>query len=269
MKQIVWLYAVLGFLSLNAFELEVDMGTGVYYTGAKGNLLYAKETWAGSTANIDHSSTPSVYVWSEFTTDQAYWPKLRVEFSHSETEGNSFIHIGGGPGDLIDKIEGELGGFVTLNNTDYDSTLVQNTYEAYLYYEYFEKSAYPSVGIGAGVKNFDFTYRATLIEGLEFTDNGGDTIPLLFFKSRYELDNDEDAQLAFEVNAKYFIFGESNIYDYSIKGDFMMAYNNTTDLGFEFGYRYTFIDIKGDDIDTVGGDMSTSGVFVGLVAQFR
>ena len=272
MKQIVWLYTLLGLLSLNAFELEIDMGTGFQYTGANGKLVYKKDFWEDSSAGIDHESSPSLYIWSEFKLDQAYWPKLRLEFTNVNSEGKSFIHINSTDeiNALINAIEDKLSGVISINNTYYDSHLAQSTYEGYLYYEYFEKSDYPSVGFGLGVKTFDFAYNATLIDGLEFTDSGGDTIPLLFFKSRYELEKEEDGvQLSFEGNAKVYIFGDSNIYDYMLKTDFMMEYNQDTDLGIEFGYRYSVIDIKGSDITTVGGNMTNSGVFFGAVAHFR
>jgi len=271
MKQLVWLYAFFGFLSLNALELEIDMGAGSYYTATKGKLIYQKEFWKNSSAAIDHKSTATFYTWAEFKSNHTNLPKLRVEFGHLSTEGKSFIHIDSTDAinTLISAIEGSSS-LITINNKNYDSSLVENTYEAYLYYEFFEESDVPSIGFGAGVKNFDFAYRATLIEGLEFTDNGGETIPLIFLKSRYELDKEDDGmQLAFEVDGKYYIFGDSNIYDYQVKVDFMMVYNKDTDLGIEFGYKNTLIDIKGSDIDTVGGDMQTSGVFVGLVGHFR
>lgn len=188
------------------------------------------------------------------------------------TSGSSLIHINSTPAvnTLIEAIEDNLGGLVKINNTFYDSRLVQNNYEAYLYYEYFEKSDYPSLGLGIGVKKFDFSYNATLIYGLEFTDNGGDTIPLIYARSRYNIFTESDATaLNFEVNAKVFIFGDSDIYDYFLKFEYMILYNSQTNIGLEFGYKETYIDIKGEEIDTVGGNMKTKGVFVGLVGYFR
>jgi len=270
MRQLFWLYVIVGYLSLNAFELEVDMGSGAYYTATQGKLIYQKDFWKDSSAKIEHKNSATIYTWAEFKSDQKNWPKLRIEFGHLDTKGHSYIHIDSTDtiNDLVTAIEGQLP--IDINNRNYDSRLVQNTYEAYLYYEYFEKSDVPSIGIGAGVKNFNFAYSATLIEGLEFTDTGGETIPLIFLKSRYELEQEDDGvQMAFEFDGKYYIFGDSNIYDFQLKMDFMMIYNEDTDLGIEFGYRSTLFDIKGSDVDTVGGDMQTSGVFVGLVGHFR
>ena len=269
MKKIV-VFILLGLLGVYALELEIDMGGGSYYTGANGKLVYTKDFWKDSSAKIEHENSATFYVWTEFTTDKSMWPKLRVEFAQMETQGRSFVHISSTPeiNSLISAIEGNLP--VHINDTYYDSRLIENTYEAFLYYEYFQKSDYPSIGFGAGMKNFDFIYRATIIDGLEFTDNGGDTIPMLYFKSRYELGEDGDEEkLSLEADAKVYVFGESNIYDYVVKTDFLMKYNETTDLGVELGYKKTVFDIKGADVETVGGDMTTSGVFFGVVGHFR
>lgn len=263
-------FVLFGFLSLNAFEMNINMGAGYYYTGANGNLIYTKDFWKSSSAKIKHASSATFYTWAEIETDQHLWPKLRVEFNNMQTQGESLIHISSTPeiNALISGIESNLP--VRINNTYYDSSLVENTIDAYLYYEFFQETEYPSVGFGVGVKNFDFTYRATIIDGLEFTDNGGDTIPMLYLKSRYTLDKEDDGeQFSLELNAKAYVFGESNIYDYTLKVDFLMPYNATTDLGLELGYKETVFDIKGSDIKTVGGDMTTSGVFFGVVGHFR
>jgi len=273
MKKIILFLSCLGVFSLNAFELNIDVGTGLQYTGAEGELVYAKDIWEGSSAGINHASSTNFYMWTDIASDQAYWPKMRLEYSHISTDGSSLIHINSGIDEintLISLIEEQLDGFVKINNTDYDSRLVQNTYEGYLYYEYFEESSFPTVGLGLGVKVFDFAYSATIVDGLEFTDNGGETVPLLFFKSRYELEKEDDsAQLSFEVDAKVYVFGDSTMYDYLVKTDFLMQYNETTDLGLELGYKATVYDIKGADINTVGGSMTNAGIFVGLVGHFR
>ena len=270
MKKIIVLLSLFFGLSLNALELEVDVGAGYHYSGANGELVYTKEFWKDSTARIEHANSATFYTWAEFSSDQDYWPKLRVELTSLDTKGRSFIHIDSTNtiNSLINAIEGQLP--VNINNTYYDSRLTLNTYEGYLYYEYFEKSDLPTLGFGLGLKKFDFAYSATIIEGLEFTDNGGDIIPLLFFKSRYLFDDKGNgSSLSFEVDGKWYVFGDSTVYEYLVKTDFMMKYNDDTNIGLEFGWKQSLIDIKGSDIDTVGGHMGTAGAYLGLVAHFK
>jgi len=272
MKKIMLVCMLLSFTHLSAFELEINMGAGGYYTGSMGKLIYTKDFWKNSSGDIDHASDVSYQAWTEISSDMAYWPKLRLEFSTLDTRGQSFIHIDANDGinTIIELIEDNVGGLFKINNTYYDSRLRQNTYEAYLFYEYFEDTGYPTLGLGAGFKEFQFSYTATILEGLVFTDNGGDSIPMIFARSRYEFDKEEDgAQLGAEISGKALVGGDSNIYDTYAKVDFLMPYNKTTDIGIEFGYKLTYYDIKGSDIKTVGGDMQTSGVFFSFVGHFR
>ena len=271
MKKIVLLVSFLSFISLYAVELEIDVGGGLHFAGANGKLIYQKETWKGSTADIDHGTSTNFYAWTEINSDIKYAPTLRMEISRNSTIGSSFVHIDAGQviNNIISYIEQQIP-LVKINNKDYDSRLVMNTYEAFAYYEYFKKSGYPTVGVGAGVKVFEFDYSATIIDGLEFNDNGGDSVPMVFLKSRYELmDKDEELQVGVQGDLKMLVFADSNIYDYVVKMDMMMKYNETTDLGLEFGYRDTYFNIKGADIAKVGGSMNNAGVFVGFVGHFR
>ncbi len=271
MKKMVLLASLLSFFSLHALELEIDVGSGLHFAGANGNLIYKKETWKGSSAVIEHGATTNFYAWTEINSDIRYAPTIRVEISRNSTLGQSLIHIDAGQtiNSIIDYIEKQIP-LVTINNTYYNSRLVMNTYEAFAYYEYFEEDDYPSIGIGLGMKKFEFNYSATIIDGLEFNDNGGDTIPMVFLKSRYDLmDKDEELQITIEGDLKSLIFADSNIYDYSVKMNMMMQYNKQTDLGLEFGYRETYFNIRGGDVANVGGSMDNSGVFVGLVGHFR
>jgi len=271
MKKIVLLVSLLSFFSLHALELQIDVGGGLHFAGANGNLIYQKETWKGSSAVIDHGATTNFYAWTEINSDIKYAPTIRMEISRNSTLGQSLVHIDAGQtiNSIIDYIEQQIP-LVTINDTYYDSRLVMNTYEAFAYYEYFKESGYPTLGLGLGVKKFEFDYSATIIDGLEFNDNGGDTVPMIFLKSRYELlDKDEELQIAVQGNLKLLVLADSDIYDYVMKMDMMMQYNETTDLGLEFGYRETYFNIKGGDVANVGGTMDNAGVFVGFVGHFR
>jgi len=266
--------SIFSLINLNAFELNIDMGAGTYYTGMRGKLIYQKEFWKDSTAAIDHEQATSFYLWSNIEIDKRYWPNIRLEYSHINSIGKSFIHINTSSdaiNQLIQAIEEKLAPLdITINNKYYDSRLLQETYEAYLYYDYFKQNNIALLSLGIGFRRFDFAYNATLINGLDFTDSGGDTIPVLFLKSHYGLKKESDgSQLSFEVDAKGFYYGQSQLYESAFKIDFLMPYNTSTTLGFEFGYKYSYINIQGEQADTVAGNMKTSGFMVGLVGHFQ
>ncbi len=271
MKKIIFSFILLCASSLSAIDLEINIGTGVYYTASDGTLVYTKDFWKDSSGAMDHNTVPSVYTWVELETDQKYWPKLRVELSQLKTKGTSDISVHTND-DTINKVIKLVEDYLEedITNQTLDSRLSQTNIETYLYYEYFEDTGWPTFGMGAGLKKFDFDYAVTIVEGLQFNDNGGDTIPLLFFKSRYVFDKSQSgSSLSFEGSCKVYVFGDSTVYDYVVKTDFLMKYNETTDVGMEFGFKETYINIKGNDIDTVGGDMRNAGPYFGLVAHFR
>ena len=266
----IFLFLFVYLLHLSALELDINVGSGLYYASADGKLIYKKEFWRNSSAEIRHETDTRAYIWADITTDIEHFPKIFLELSQHKTEGKSFIHIEAGTAlnQILAAIENNL--FLNINNTNYESRLVQNTYEGFAYYEYFEDMDLPTLGFGLGVKKFDFDYSAVIIDGLTFNDNGGGVAPMLFFKSRYELEKNRDGTLlSIEGDAKIYLFGDSDIYDYLLKMDFLMSYNERTELGFELGYRKVYYNIKGTDIVNVGGEMSSSGVYFGLVAHFR
>lgn len=266
----ILLFSLLGALSVSAFELEVDMAVGTHYSDASGTLIYRKDFWENSSGVINHDTETNFYSWLELRSDNSYLPTLRLDVTKVKTIGQSFVHIESN--EYIDKAIEFIEDNTPIDISDklYNSRLTQNTYEATLYYEFYKKRAFPSIGIGLGVKKFDFDYSATIIDGLEFNDNGDGVVPLLYLKSRYEIvSGAEDSEvISLEFAGKGY-FGDSTIYDYYGKVEFLMPYNKTSDLGFELGYKLSYYDIQGEDIVNVGGDMQNQGIYFGFVGHFR
>lgn len=256
---------------INAFELEIDGGGGTYLTAAKGELVYHDGFLEGSSANIDHETADQLYLWSEIRSNITYLPYLRVEYAKLSTQGQSKIHINGSSdvNNIIDTIESIPG--VSINDTYYDSRLVQFNYEAYLFYAFFQESDWPRVDLGVGAKKFDFDYSITAIfDGLEFNAHKGDIIPMVYVSTRFNtFESIKAFHSAFQADGKIYLFGDSEIYDYQLKMDFLSAYNATTDIGVEVGYKHSYFNIKGNDIDIGSGLMTYSGVFIGFIGHFR
>ena len=279
MKKLFILFTLFSFSCINAIELELDMAIGTQFSGSSGTLVYTKDFWKGSEADINHDSNLNFYSWMEIRTDQKYWPKMRFEVSRLVTEGSSDIRMKINQPQIeaiVTQITEKFNITEDITQFDTGSKLRQNTYEVYLYYEYFEKTGFPTIGLGGGVKIFDFAYNALVIdtdfftlEGLEFTDSGKGTAPMAFLKSRYDVDTDDGTTIALQAEGRGYFFGDSTLYDYLLKAEFLMPYNKETDIGFEFGYKASYYDIAGDDIVKVGGDMNNGGVYFGLVGHFR
>ena len=236
------------------------MGTGLFYTGADGYIEYTDEGFAGSYSKIDLKNSGQFYVWADFKSHLDYLPKLRLQYLKINTGGDSTLHL-----ESAD-IPPEFQDFIDLfNDQSWESGLSQNVCDIYLYYEFFEKEAHPSIGIGGGLKSFDYGYNVELILPLQVGDRGGKTVPMLFLTSRYEIPS---VQLGFEAESEVYIFGASTLYDARIKMDLLIEIDQSTTAGFEIGYRESFYDLRDSD-DGYKADMHYQGLYVGVMATFK
>ena len=267
----IFLLFLLSFVSLKAVDIDIKMGLGSQYAKSEGELIFAKDFWANSSGEISHENAPGIYTWIEVKPSESYLPQVYIEFSQLKTDGSSFINIETQSDELngiIDFLEEKTG--QKINEIPFNSRLIQTDVEGYLYYEFFQDSGFPTLALGAGIKNFDFDYKIAIMEGVELNAEGGDTIPLLFFKTDYMIsEKSNGSSVSCELAGRLYVFGDSNVYDYMGKIDFMTPYNEDTSIGMELGYKKSYIHIKGDDIDTLAGVMSTVGVYIALVAYFR
>ncbi len=249
------------FIIPSLIATEIDMGLGLFSSKAEGKLIYQTDFFTGSSAQVNNDSQFHVYVWTDIDLEIWYVPKIRLEYTRIRSAGNSFVHIET-QNDLINEFLERIGGSDFVLN----SILTHNMYDAFAYYEFFEKTAWPSVAIGGGIREFDYDYDVDIFEGVQFNDKGGALVPMLYSKVRKEFD---DSLLGIEFDVKYYAFGDSDMYDGRAKVDMLFDLNENIDAGLELGYRATLYDIKGSDVDNVGGNMRYGGVFFGATASFR
>ena len=248
---------------LYAFALEVEFGTGIFASPTKGTVVYQSNIIAGSTAQVDNGIDPHPYIWIEFGLGLPYEPHIRFEHTRLVADGTSSMKF--------DSTNSIIRDFVTNLGADkfrIGSVLVYNLSDAYLYYDILQETKYyPAVAVGGGVKHYSYDYDISLkLQGFDLGDNGSSTIPMLYLKANKTL---EDYPIAFEFDAKYYAFTESDIYDLRIKTEVMFELNKTTKMGIEFGYRDIYFNIIGNDIKHVGGNMHYHGFFFGLKTSFK
>lgn len=254
-------------LSLFAFELKLDMGTGLFYTGAKGKIEYVEKSFEGSYAITDLTTSGHFYIWGDFVSNNKYLPKMRLEYLRISADGDSTAHLQSADPtikDLIDQYIDPL----SLNDNNWNSHLQHNVYDISLYYEFNEKQTWPSIGLGLGYKYFSYIYimDIDLAPGLQFGDRDDSSAPMLFLKSQYEATS---LQMRFEADAKVYIFGDSQMYDYKAKMEIFFDLSDTTAAGLEFGYRDQYYNLRGNDVEKVKGDMHYKGAFVGMTLHFK
>jgi len=267
---------------LNAFELEMEMGSGAFYSAAPGKLIYQVTFLEGSSSTFDYTSQSLPYLWAEFKLKNPYVPQFRFEYLHVDVQGDSDIFLKDNLEicKLIDDINPAIPTIpgiskFSCNRTDghqfiQDSTLKVNFYDTFLFYSFFEDSIWPSIDTGIGYKSFHYSYdlilASTSDSELNLNDQGSASIPMIYFSSRYQV---PVLDMGLEFNAKAYIFGDSQIYDYNIKTDLLVAFSKEISGGVEVGYRQSYFNIKGNDVEEVSGNINFSGMFFGVVGHFH
>jgi len=266
---LIFIYSTL----LNATDIRLDMGAGLFYTGAHGKIEYVEETFQGSYANTEIPANGQFYVWGDITTNNPWIPTVRLEYLKISAEGDSTAHIASAIPELQALIDEYLNNSkFPLNDKAWNSLLQHNVYDINLYYEFFQDSGWPSLGVGLGYKYFDYIYIMDIaidgidLSGVQFGDRDSSGAPMLFLKSRYDATS---LQLGFEGNAKVYLFGDSQMYDWKVKVDWLFDLSESTEGGFEFGYRDQYYKLQGGDVERVKGDMHYQGVFFGGVLHFN
>ncbi len=249
---------------LLALDLELDMGMGLYYTGAKGQIDYVGESFQGSNAKADLIPSGQFYIWADVKSKNPYLPRARFEYLKVSADGDSNAHLEISNQELMDLID-QAG----LNDQNWNSYLQHNMYDFILYYDFLEKSAWPTVGVGLGYRIFDYIYIMDIdisdISGTQFGDRDDSSAPIVYLNTRYEAPS---LNMGFEADAKMYL-SDSSIYDWRIKMDLMFEVDADTMAGLEFGYRGQYYSLAGGDVENVKGDMSYQGVFVGGTIHFK
>jgi len=261
------LYLILLLATLNtlmANDYEVDMGLGLYYTGAKGQIDYVGESFQGSNAKADLIPSGQFYIWADVKSDNPYLPRARFEYLKVSADGDSLAHLEMDNQELQDLIDG-----AGLNNKNWNSYLQHNMYDFILYYDFLTDSVWPSLGFGAGYRIFDYIYIMDIdisdISGTQFGDRDDSSAPFGYVKTRYEAPS---LNMGFEADAKMY-FSDSTIYDWRVKMDLMFELTESTTGGLEFGYREQYYSLAGGDVENVKGHMHYQGVFVGAIFHFK
>ena len=270
MRRLLPLFLLLYTTSSSAYDFDYKMGAGTYFTGAKGKIEYVQESFQNSYANADLSSDAQFYLWGIVDLKNAYLPKIRFEYTKMKIEGDSKAHLESSNPEIQQLIDDYINnnGVIDLNDQNWNSYLQQNIYDISLYYEFFEKRAFPSIGVGIGYKYFDYVYIMDIhyIPGMQFGDRGYSGAPNAYLTSRYDMPS---INMGFEGNAKAYLFGDSQMYDWQVKMDLMFDFDEETRGGLEFGYREQYFSLEGSDVENVTGDMSYKGIFVGGVINFK
>ena len=270
MRIFLLLFLVTSVHSLLAVDFKVDMGAGLYYTGAEGKVEYVQEGFKGSYADADLTSSAQLYLWGVIDLKKRFVPKIRLEYLRIKAEGDSKAHLESGEPAIQKIIDDYINnnGAIDLNDQNWNSFLQHDIYDAILYYDFFENQAFPSIGLGAGYRYFEYVYIMDIhyVPGLQFGDRDNAGSPFVYLNSRYDMSS---INMSIEGDVKYYPFGDSKMYDWKVKMDLMFPIDDETSAGLEFGYREQYFSLEGKDVENVTGNMHNQGIFVGVVIKFK
>ncbi len=250
--------------TLYSSEVEMKASTGYFYTGASGKLIYQTPPVTGSSATFNFSQKTQAYFDSEIWVDVPFFPHIRLEYTNATLDGISDIEIQTDLNPQYIEFMKEFGLDLTQTFSQ-DSTLDVNFYDAIAYYQYLEKTPWPTIGVGAGVKSFKYVYSLNVVQSLDYQDYSGANVPMIYLYSRYYV---PEAEFALESDLKWYIFGDSTIFDWRAKADLMVDFNKEFSAGVELGYRHMHFNIKGKDVDSVAGNATFSGIYFGLIGLY-
>ena len=255
------LFVVTYLLTISLFCVEVDVALGSYYAKANGVVIYQTDFFKGTKANIDNGYQPHLYIRADIDSQIKYMPLLHLNFTRIRSYGTSSVEIKTANGILDEILEA-----INFDEGVFNSTLTYNIYDVFLHYKVLDDRGYlPKVHLGAGIKQLNYNYDADVYSGVQFNDHGGSTIPMLYANIRKSL----YSSISADFDTKYYIFGDSDIYDVAIKLDTIHQLNDKISIGAELGYKDVYSKIKGDDIENIGGTMHYSGFFFALISHFK
>jgi len=246
-------------LSANADLLRVEMGGGVWNNEISGPIQY-KILPGYNADDLGYSSENKGYAWLNIKHPIPILPNLRLEYADVDFTGSSSRSFA-------------YDGKIFSTNTYSETQLTQ--YDAILYYNLLDNTAWTTLDLGLDIKYIDSNFKASgdavpVLGGtssFSSVDESEDLVlPMLYGRLRFEL----PFNLGIEGSAKYTKYKSSSLGDYSIKADYTLVDVLPFEVGFEVGYRFENIDLDQDDISglDVDVDLDIKGVFAGAVIKF-
>ena len=256
---------ILILFTYSLLAIDIKMGGGVFNPSTKGLIFYQNNFFEGSQAEVDNTAQYHGYFWSDVSLPLPFNPHILTEYYHMTSTGNSLFTINANNKYVDILIDSVLDVFSEKDTLNLPSTLRTDMYDLFIYYDVWEEGIFPIISMGAGIKHFNYNYFVKVLADLNVKDNGGATIPMLYTKMHKDI---ERYFTSFDLGMKYYVFGDSDIYDLIAKMTIKIPISNTLKAGIELGYKDSSFNIKGADIDHVAGDMRYKGFFGGMTISF-
>jgi len=235
---------------------RVEMGGGLWQNTPTGSLDYTEST---SSANGNYTSSEksndSAYAWLLIKHPIPILPNLRLEYTTLKDEG---------------KASGKFEDFEIQNIANGSIDMTQ--YDAVLYYNILDNTAWTTLDIGLDVKFIDTDFKASGnidIDGAGFVETSytvSQTIalPMAYARVRVEI---PATNIGLEVDGKYVSYDGSTVSDFRAKIDYTLAFVPVVQPAIEIGYRVQKFDLTYND-DQTTMKLDFSGMYAGLMLRF-
>jgi len=248
-------------VSAQADLLRVEVGAGVWQQDLDGTVEYKNRIpFNADQLGYDEENQP--YVWLNIKHPVPILPNLRLEYTDVEFSGitNSDIQY-----DNVQFNQGAL------------STTSMEQFDAVLYYNILDNTAWTTIDLGIDVKYMDFKFDALgegQIIGFPLTtttqtvsEDESLVLPLAYGRVRVDL---PFVDVGLEGDVKYVKYKDSSVTDYRIKLDYTLVDVLPVDVGLEAGYRFENVTIEEDDFSSfdVDADLDVDGFFFGAMVRF-
>lgn len=236
----------------NADFTRVEMGAGAWSNEAKGLLTYRDGASIGNYTSDEKSNT-SGYVWLMVKHPLPVLPNLRLEYTSVEDAG---------------AVNGSFEDFTVAGVANAD--IKMNQYDAVLYYNILDNTAWITLDVGLDVKFIDLDFRANgnlLVNGTpqgSYSVNETLPLPMGYVRARVQIPSTD---IGLEADAKYVTYDGSSVSDYRVKVDYTFDFVPLVQPAVELGYRAQKFDLTYDN-DKTKLELDFSGFYAGVMLRF-
>jgi len=238
--------------TLSADFGRVEMGGGLWQNKPSGSLNYVDATTSVK-GNYTSNETKydSAYAWLLIKHPIPIIPNVRLEYAAIQDEGTA---------------DGTYKDFAITGVAD--GTIKMKQYDAVLYYNLLDNTAWTTLDIGVDVKfmDTDFTAVGTIdgIPNTTYSVNQTLALPMAYARARIEIPGTD---IGLEADGKYITYQGSTVSDYRAKVDYTLGFVPVVQPAIEVGYRVQKFDLTYDD-DTTTLKLDFAGVYAGIMLRF-
>ncbi len=237
--------------SLSADMLRIEGAIGSWSAEPSGTMEYDGSSGFDIQDTLGYDSENITYAWILFKHPIPIIPNLRLEYNNLGYSGVSKDGFS-----WEDEIIG-VGSSTALDLTQYD---------AVLYYNILDNTAWTTIDLGLGAKYIESTFDINdPSDGYTYNSSDSIILPMLYGRGRVEIPM---TGIGFEADLKLVGYRDSNIYDFRVKADYTLDIFVINPM-IEVGYRSLMLNIDAEDLDiNANTDIDFSGIYFGVGIRF-